>query len=221
MSFADFRNLFFQVSAWTIVVPGIIAAFNFKFYNKPLKWVSWYIWFGTIVTSVSYLLWLIKLNNMLLGNIYTVVEYFLIAKFFSMGFNKALFTKILLFSAILLTIIGVIETIEIGVFNYNSITRSVECIFIIACSVIWFLRSIDDYSTAYQSITNFNLIVVGLLTYFTSAVLLFAFRDFVAGVSKELRLNIWCIHSGLLLVQYIFITYALWKHPMKPKYTTE
>lgn len=221
MSFADFRDLFFQVSAWTIVVPAIVAALNFKSFNKPLKWVSWYIWFGTIVTSVSYLLWLVKLNNMLLGNIYTLIEYFLIAKFFSLLFNKVIFAKSLLFSAILLAIIGIIETYKIGFFNYNSVTRSIECIFIIIFSAIWFIRTIDDYKIAYQSITNYNLIVLGLLTYFTSAVLLFAFRDFVAGVSKELRLNIWCMHSGLLFVQYIFITYALWKHQTKLNYTTE
>lgn len=221
MSFADFRDLFFQVSAWTIVVPAIIAVINFKYFEKPVRWISWYIWFGTLITCVSYILWLVKINNMLLGNIYTIVEYYLICKFFALLFNNQTIVKWLIVSTIMLSLLCIMESITIGITNYNSVTRSIECILIIACSVFWFLNTMDDYNTVYQSVAVFNLIVLGLITYFTSAALLYAFRDFVAGVPKERRLNIWCIHSGLLLVQYIFITYALCKRQVKQKFTLE
>lgn len=102
-----------------------------------------------------------------------------------------------------------------SIFSLNTYSRAVEALILIFLSVCWFVKTVPDTNTDIVVNRPFNYISGSFLIYFAGSVALFSFMDLIEEFTQKFKMNVWSIHSLLLLLLYILITIGLSKHNKK------
>lgn len=214
--FETIRILVFQYMVWLIFIPFIIAAVNNKNYPAELKSVFYYLIIAVLTQIISYVYWLNSKPNLYLLHVYTILEFLILLRFYSIilrGFVPRLLFTILL---ILFPLFAFTDSIFLeNIFTVNTYSRSVEALIFIFLSVSWFVKMVSEDENFHSSTPGISYINFGFFIYFSGSLVLFSFQSYVAKFSKFLYLNIWTIHSLLLIILYLLITIGLWKFKTK------
>lgn len=212
--FEQFRSFFFEYAPWLILLPWVLALSRQANYPPPLKTIFYYLTIAVVTHVLSFTLWKLKKNNLIILHIYTVAEYLILLRFYYLLLKGYLPINLFWILATAFPIFAISDTLLIeDPLEANTYSRTVEALIFIFLSVCWFVKSVPDISGTNNR--TLHHITAGLLIYFAGSVMLFSFVDDVNRLTRHFRMNVWSIHTLLLVILYILISVGLWKHSKK------
>jgi hypothetical protein len=153
-------------------------------------------------------------TNMPLLHAYTLVEMFLFSIFFIHAFQSR---QIKLLIRVLVALFSLFCIINFSFFQsilqFNTYTRPVEAIIIIFLSLLyWWKPGKPDEDERKWSAISENWIISGTLLYFSSALFLFIFSNYLLD-QLSIRANkfIWNLHGAIVIFMYLLFAIAFLK----------
>lgn len=203
----DLKALLFNYGPWIITAPFLLSVVRYNRLGRALKIITWYLMLSVVTQAVSLLLWEKSINNLPLLHVFTVLEFFLLFSYYS--FQSKLFLNRFWFYLVLVLFLSfalldafVLENLH----SFNIYTRSLEAFIFIGCSVHWFIRSLTIESNPVPpGQSGLKYMNAGFFIYFSGSLILFAFSNYINHLGHPLQMNIWTLHTLLLIVLYLFI----------------
>ncbi len=206
------RSIIFEYGPWVMLIPFLISILRYKYFQAEFKTITFYMILSVITQIISYIFWRYKKNNLPILHLYTIVEFLIILNFFFEIHKGFLSQKFFLVTAIVFPILSVINSVWIqNIYTFNTYSRSLEALLFIFLSVSWFISEVSQFEEKKTNSLALRYIVSGFLIYFTGSIVLFSFDNEINKLIAEYVLNIWFIHTTLLMFLYLLITVGLWK----------
>jgi len=153
------------------------------------------------------------LRNTPLFHLHTIVEMVLFCLFFRTLFREKLIRNIIVAVAILFTLYCIVNFVFLqSIYSFNTYTRPIEAIvLILLCVIYWWKTGTVENNSPWTAIAD-NWAVGGILFYFSSALFLFIFSNYLLQhVSKQANVLVWNIHAGIVLLMYLLLTITFLK----------
>jgi len=200
-------NSIFIISL-SIFIALIAGTFSYRRLNIPLKIMSVYTWFSALLGGVISIMSMKGINNILLVNIYALIEFVIMILVFYIIFNPKRKIFLFLFIIAITVVLGIylVETIK-NPFEYNNAMNSAISIIMVVVSVGYLITQF--YKGELEGDKKpILLLAVGTFMYFASSFLIV-----LAGSDNSLldRLQviwIYLIHSIFYLIFVIILTIA-------------
>lgn len=213
----EFKAFLFNYGPWIIIAPFVLAVVRYNRLSKELKLITWYLVLSVVTQAVSLLLWKKSINNLPLLHVFTVLEFLLLFTYYSFQSKPFLprfwfYLVLALFLSFSLLDAFVLENLH----SFNIYTRSLEAFIFIGCSVHWFIRSLTiESKVAFPEQNALKYLNAGFFIYFSGSLILFAFSNYINYLGQPLLMNIWTLHTLLLIILYLFIFTGFWKNSRK------
>lgn len=190
----------------------IIGLKGYRSFDPPAKTIVWYLIIATIANIVGVSLAVNNYNNMPVFHVFTVMEFLVFTLFFRYLADSQKAKKILSLFMVAFLLFGIVNAIYIQpIYTYNSISRSVESLLLIAFSLASFYRSLGENNPTVKKTKNLIWINIGIICYFSGALFLFIFSEYIAKDASSYRIG-WIIHAVLVATfLYSMITVYLIK----------
>lgn len=148
------------------------------------------------------------MNNMPVVHVYTVVEVLIIITYYKALLEPRKKNNLYLFIAIAFTVLSIINVLFFqSIYLYNSYTRSLEAIICLLFAINYFAKTaaaISPHKVLKEADFYFN---AGFFLYFSGALMLFVFSNFVIlNLKSQDYLIIWAIHAGLVLLMNLLFS---------------
>ncbi len=213
---AEIRDAFFKYAPFLILIPLWIII---RIKNRPeeLKPIVYYLILSVLTQAVSFIFWMSKINNLPILHIYTILEFIILSWFYYILLKKDISYFIFISVALLFTVFSLIGSVYIeNFFTFNTISRSLASLVFIFLSVLRLLKSLTVEDMApNKNNKGVDYITAGFLVYFSGSIVLFSFSNYLNKLAYGLLLNIWSIHTLLLVLLYSAITIGLLRYKIK------
>lgn len=217
MSSSDYiLYLFIKFSFLIALIPIWIGG---KYY-RYLTNITRYIW---IISLISFgmdilgrgLIYL-QISNAFNGYIYAVLEFLLITLIYQEEFKNYLPKYTLHIIFILFLGFSVIDILLIqGAYIDTSYHKFVECTISIAYVLIHFFKIFQELKIAHLEREPIFWFSAGLLLYFSGAIFIFIFSNYLLTYSLKLSIKVWTVHAFFLILFHLMNTIAIWHSPRK------
>lgn len=193
----------------TILIP-LFTAIRVKrnTLNTGLLFLLIYLVVTLCVNVASKVMSINHIPNLPLIHIDTIFEIVLLLFYFSSILNGKIVKLWLKTVAILFPVCCGINFIFFqSIHNFNTYTRPLGALILISfCIVYWWEYSNKDPDNEWSHIAD-NWFVSGILFYFSGALLLFIFSNYLAAFyDSDTNIFIWNLHGTLLISFYLFFT---------------
>lgn len=198
------------ISIFSILLPSGMVFFSLRRLTIPFYFVVALVLFTLVMEGTGYLLWAKGINNMPLFHLFTFLESICIGLYYFYIYRQrpirwfflAMLIAFLLFSAVNLLFWEKLT-------HYNSIQRSVECIWTIFLFFAFYIELFTTLSVTNLSRYSHYWMTSGFLLYFAGTLFLSIVGD--TYVQTDLiRFNVFNIHSILNIFLNIIYTIVLW-----------
>lgn len=210
LTFARYYTSFVIPS--TILIPMGVAIFNYRYLNRDLKIVLFYLFISGGIN-----LWGIlksSNNNLYILHIYTIVEFLILMAYF-ISITKVKAKKLLLVSKIIWVVFPIFSIVNRlffqNEFEFNSNVRSIEALIFILYSIIYFYHSSEDDVNQSWGNVSLNWINSGFLIYFSSSIFMFSFANFITSTNLESQLLIVLLHNTFIALLYILMALGFYR----------
>jgi len=206
------RSLLFEYLNWIIFLPLLMALKHRRKYPQEFNYILYYLILSVLTQTVSFILWKLRIRNYPVLHIYTLLEYAVLLKFYS-GILKGLVSgMVMTFLLYAFLIFSVIDSVLIeSIYTFNTYGRTIEALILITLSIAWFMKIVAESDEEKSRLKGATYFVSGFLIYFASSIILFSYSAYVDTLSIHARMNVWLIHTFLVVQLYILITIGLWK----------
>lgn len=198
------------------LVPVYIGLRRYQALEVPAQRMVWLVLASFIFDVVGHVLWWCRMPNLVVGNVYALVEFGLIAcvykfEFQSLG-NDRWLTWISTF-ALLFFVINLFW--GQGLFHNNTLSKIIESILLIFFAIFCFYENFRQPKATRLKTSLMFWFNSGVLFYFSGSVVIFIFSNYILAYSQALGMQIWLMHSFFMLTFYSSISIALWINPKK------
>jgi hypothetical protein len=216
MSIKDFL---LQSSIWIVLLPLVVGILLFKRLEKESK----IIWGTVALATAPQILTAFIMNTTALTimyNLYSIVEFTLFFLFFRIRLKGSFeLNQILNYSAVLYSIMAVVDVICFGVSNrfLNELVCFNNLMYILW--VLLFFR--HQYSSDTIEISSKNpgtWYLLGLAFYAPCTLLIFSFYHYIRDHPLSFLKNLWVIHNCFNIIMYVFFAIGLYIDATKKKY---
>lgn len=203
----------FLIYAGYILNFVILAVFLFSFSSgrKANVFFISYLVFVLVVQYSMELLYQLKMENLVLNNIYFIGQSIIMALFYHSILKSEAQKKFIKYSLALGLIILLVQFYfdpsQFKKFNLLEIT--ITCLLVVIYGLFHFYYMLTNEKQYYY-------FTVGIVSYLLTSTVLFLVGNLTVGLSVELRLISWKLNAVLVIVYYLFILYE-WKVNFKPK----
>lgn len=213
----EIRNIFFTYGPWIIILPTYLILRGLRKHSPEIKIISHYLVLSVLALVTSFLFWKKSINNLPVTHVFTLFEFLILLRFYALLLDGFITKKAFVLLAASFVIFAILDSLIIeGIFSFNSLGRSVEALIFICLSFCWFIKLIKSEQEINSSIAKgINYIVAGFFIYFSGSVIVFSFSTYINEMTLSLSLNIWSIHTLLLVIMYLSITLGLRKYQSK------
>ncbi len=198
--------MFFKFGPWLIVLPVLPALKNYFSYSREFKIVAWYLILSGCSQTVSFILWKQSINNLPVLHVYTLLEFLILYRFY-LKLLQSFIPGVFFYSTLIIFILfSFIDSFILeNIFVFNTYTRSLEAFIFILFSVLWFVQLMTDDHKAGLQTKALSFINGGFFIYFSGSIVLFSLSNYINNLTHSLLMNIWTIHTILLVVLYLMI----------------
>jgi hypothetical protein len=173
-----------------------------------MKVIFYYLVVDGIVNLVAIALADNDIHNLPLLHVFTIMEFLMLSYFYLQVLRDKtarLVLRCLLIIFPLFCIVNFLFFQSINRFNTN--TRPIEALIIMACSLAYFSET-NDTATKWSQIPV-NWVNTGLLLYFSGALFIFSFsnvtENFMSKKYHAIYFLMWNVHATLVLSMYLLI----------------
>ncbi|MDN3583946.1 hypothetical protein [Mucilaginibacter flavus] len=199
-----FESVIVPASVLIPIGAGLIKIVYKYPFAKP---ILIYLLFAGITDVVERILGLRHINNLPLLHFYTIVEYLFILKFFQSFVSDFRVLRVIWILFILFPFLSVLDFIFIqDIHEYNSYPRPIAALIVIGLCMYYFFNYTTQENKKPWVTMPINWIVTGLLIYFSSSLIYFAFLNLIAQqASDNLYFIFGGIHATLVLLMYLMV----------------
>ena len=211
----NFNSIYFILAYLSIAflfLSAIICLYRFKYTFKHFLFISLLIFVSIVIEIISYIM--IKyfaLSNLLIYNIHTILELFLISAFYYKNLEGIKLKKsIIIFYLFFLTY----QIIELKIKSKNSLNEVsliFESLYVIVFTILTFYQILHkkfQKNLFDSSIFWFNS---AFLIYFSGNLFIYLFSSFLNNYYKIVFHEMWGYHSILSIILYSLISIGFWK----------
>ncbi|MEB0302895.1 hypothetical protein [Mucilaginibacter sp. 5C4] len=192
----------------TVLIPIVFALLNFNHLTKPLKIIFWYLIFSGLFNLVALVLISMHQTTTWTLHLYAIIEFIVHSLFYSMFFSKKK-RNIFIVLMVGFTTLCVINYFFIqNKIEFNTYTRPLGAIIIIAYSLLFILKNQNDEESWGDNI--YNWINAGILLYFASCLFMFIFSNYLLE-SPDISRLVWAIHDTVLIFEYTLFAVGFYK----------
>ncbi|KAA2238991.1 hypothetical protein F0L74_22520 [Chitinophaga agrisoli] len=193
------------------LIPITMGIFKFRALTPRLRALWLYLCMAAVINAIASIY--SHHNNLPLLHVYTMLELIFLVRYYLLLFTHKRILFFLKAVLILFPLYCVINFLFIqDIYSFNSYTRPVEAIILIACSLLYFMASSREDDEERWTAVPDNWVNAGILLYFSGALGQFAFSNVVeATTAKPVILLIWVLHATLVLIMYILFTISFSK----------
>lgn len=196
----------------SILLPISQAIIKYNRCPYELKIICWFLFASAISNIIGTFLAFKNINNMPVMHVYTFVEFVLLAFFYKNILNTQQTGKIINWLIPSFLVICVVDALYFqNIHTYNTYTKSIEALIILILAITYFVKVLDKIEIEEKNVNVITYINSGLLIYFSGSFIWFVIFNLTIG-NVGLGVIMWSIHATLLLILYILIAIALWKH---------
>jgi len=189
----------------SILVPIIMARSVYPDLRKRHRIILFYLLVSGCINLAAIVLASKGMHNLFLLHFYTIIEFAILSMFFRDIIKGKFITRFITCSIFAFTALCIINFVFLqSLDKFNTYTRPIEAIFLIAYSLSYFEReSRIDHELSWVN-NPVSWMVTGILLYFSGALFQFTFSNVVSiEVSHDIKVLIWNIHATLVLIMYI------------------
>lgn len=210
----EVKDFFFRYAPWLVLLPTLVAITAKKKHSVEFKTILYYLILSALTQTISFILWKQSINNLPILHLYTLLEFLILLRFYSLLLKDFFSNAIFISFAILFSAFAIIDSLLLeNIFTFNTLGRSVEALIIIFLSICWFIKIVSSDETLNLSrYKGINYMNGGFLIYYSGSIVLFSFSNYINQLAHPLLMNIWTIHTLLAVLLYLIITLGLWKH---------
>ncbi len=195
-----------------VLIPFIISFFRKEIASKNWNFLLAYIYVCLATEVTAKILWWLKINNLLLLHIFSILEFFLLSLLYHSLFRNKKLKLVTWVLIILFTTFSIINSIYIqSTLQFNSYSRFAECLFIVFYAISYTAENYTKNFDASIVKTPFFLVNTGVLIFFSGNYCLFVLSNYLLSQSQTVNLYVWAYHTLLLACYYILIGVGLWK----------
>lgn len=204
-----------EIAAWFVLVPFVVSLI--WWFRTPVKLfeqkaIFFYILLALLTEIIAEVIGSIHLNNLPVLHVYTLLQFLAVAFLFKPIMNGRLMSNLWLTVTISFTAGSIYNSLFLqSIWEFNGYVRAAESL-IIVLFVLWYFRTLlftDDAVKPLQDIPMF-WISTGMLFYFSACFFVFLLSGDVIILNSKVFAISWAFHDLILIIQYIFLTAALW-----------
>ncbi len=190
----------------------IIGLLRYKYLMGGIKWIFWFVVFGTVMQLLSRAMIPLINTNIPGMHVYVPIEFFL----FSMAYRHFLdgFLNKNVINGITISVIlySVINSLFIqSVYQFPNFVRAV-CILILAVyAMLWFLKTLREMKITRLRDEPVVWINTGALIYFSGNYFIFILSNLVLQLSVVLARYAFRVSGILMILFYLLIAIGFWK----------
>lgn len=203
-------SIYYAVFNHSLIVPILIILFRWKnvWTNKEYKYMAIYMFVDVLSAVFSYILAFAGYWNIIVPNVFSVIEFFLVSFYFIEIFNLRKTKQLKIITTILTITLGSTVYFYQNQ-SYNNISSLILSPYFITLSLLFFAKTMRE-----QKINNlfkyppfwFNS---GILFYFSCSVFINIFSNYsIENMSNDAQKTLWFIHSVLNFISYIIYAIA-------------
>lgn len=195
---------YYIATSLVVFIPSFLGILIWEKLTKPLKLIFFLILTSCIFNLIMIYFGLKYRNNVWIGHIYTIIEFFLISSFFYLIFKSRLLKKIVLLLMIIFAPVVVLNKIFLESFHaIDNYSLTLSSIILLAISSMYFVEYITN-----NMIVNFKdyrfLLSIGFMIYFGGNLFIFALSNEVKGI--------WLVHNIIYIILILIISIVfLWQ----------
>jgi hypothetical protein len=200
-------NSIFIISL-SIFIALIAGTISYRRLNIPLKIMCGYTWFSTLLGGVISIMSMKGINNILLVNIYALIEFVIMISVFYIvfDFKKRIFLFLFIIAITVVLGIYLVETLK-NPYEYNNAMNSAISIIMVVVSVGYLITQF--YKGELEGDKKpMLLLAVGTFMYFASTFLIVLTGSDNSLLNRLQVLWIYLIHSIFYLIFVIILTIA-------------
>lgn len=198
-----------------ILITFWIGVLRFRVANREERVLILLVGISLLAELISSALWRNQLNNIFISHLYVPIELFLMLLYFRAQFSGVVKTLIGVVGIVFVVGSIIDSTLIHSPFEMNDISRTVECIILIAVSLLTWGRIMKTMEASRLIDLPLFWINAAVLVYFSAITLLFIFSKSILSASSELAMWIWSVHLVFMTVYYSLFSIGLWK--IRPK----
>lgn len=195
---------FYIFTSLLLIIPFITGLIKFERLNSHLRIIFYLISFGLFTNILMIFFGIVYKNNIWLGHIYTIVEFFLISFFFLNLFDKPIFKRIISILISIFVVIVFINKIYLEqIQKIDNYSLTISAILLLVISSMYLVEYISKNMLIDVKSYQF-LLTIGFMIYFGGDLFIFA-------LSNEIK-GIWIVHNLIsTLLTLIYTLVFLWQ----------
>lgn len=196
-----------------------VAVIRLRFLKDSLLFTGMFVGLAvlgeilSIITSV-----VLHIKNLYILHIYTIIEFNIIALFYSRFFNGFYARWLVPAMMVSFTTLAILNTIFLQhLSDSNAYVRGLESLLIIALALLCFYKILSELLTKRLEKDPVFWINTGFLLYFAGNLFLFILSNaLLKQPNQHLGYMAWGVHALLMALMHVFIGIGLWLSP-KPQ----
>ncbi|MDB4926662.1 hypothetical protein [Mucilaginibacter sp.] len=214
MHFLHFYERYFL--SGSILIPIIIALFNYKLLGMPLKVILYFLVFSAVLQTVNMILSSQYIPNLFVFHFYAIFEFAFVSWFYSLQF-KGLINKLIPPMVLTFAVLCVINFFYIQKkLEFNTYTRSLEAVIIIGYCVMFFNKQMQTNSKYKWGSLSLNWINTGLLIFYSCSFFIFMFSNYLLNANKHIITVVWSTYDTIIILENILFAIAFYKCRKQP-----
>ncbi len=198
---------------------AIFAIFKYKKSIYEHKYVMIFFVNSLLFDVVQKVMWIYKMNNLYVLNIYSITEFFILWKLYQHNLNKFIGNKIFYIVLGIFYLFCILNmAFYQGLFSdYNSNTVTLESLIFIVFAQIYFYKILTELNVENLFTEPMFWINIGVLIYFSSDIFIFIFSNYLMKYSQSLNSQMWGIHAIFLMIFCTLLSISLCVSPKAKK----
>ena len=171
---------------------------------------------SSTVQIVNTILWLNKMRNMHILNLYSIIEFLIILHIYRIelkGFIKSYWIDSLAIAFVVFTIYNMFY-IQ-GVYNINSNSKILESVLLAMLSIMYFYKVTKELVILDLKAEPMFWINAAVLIYFVSDSFVFAFSDYLQKHFQKLSIWVWAFHAMFFVLFCVLLSISFFVNPKR------
>lgn len=201
-------------------IASVLLPLGFVFLQRrelstELKLLSWILGIALICDMAAFFLVEFSINTHWIGNIYLVAQFSLLAAIFRKNLQGKTFLDITFLLFVVFFFINI--TLFQGPLLFNSVSNVIASLIIIALSLLYFHRLLNDLPIVHIQQLPMFWIAFAALTYYAGNFFLFLLKNNLAYGESGSHRVMWILHNLLNITKNILFSIGLWQSYRKAR----
>ncbi len=197
----------------SILIPFFIGIYRYRQFNKNLRFVFYFVIFGTITEIVTRIIIYSGATNTLpVTHFYLMIEFLILGLFYTHVLQDIIRKRVMLGIIILFEIYCLINTLFLqSIFEYPSIPQSVSKLLLVGFSILFFYKTMIETSVPNLWKEPLIFINIAILVYYSGNLFYSLLFNLILEYSREFSKITQYYFAGLMTLFYILIAIGFWK----------